>query len=144
MAWWPQRKARTDDPAHVFNQRMAGSDDCGIGTFAEQAINMGFTVCRKGYFPSRDRRARGAVSGLTNKTRSQNERRVRRMTEITRKIVSPTTASANWRCSDCAWSQPFARRLEVISNVPSKAIEDAFNRHKCTEHRPPKWGRQSL
>ena len=63
------------------------------------------------------------------------------MGEITRKILCPTTTSSNWRCSDCAWSQPFVRRLELVPNVPSKAIEDAFNRHKCTEHRLPKWSR---
>src|SRR5580658_10049795 len=74
-----------------------------------------------------------------------NRRRVGRMgdlTETTRKILLPTVASANWRCSECAWSQPFVRRQELIPDVPTKAIEDAFNRHKCTEHRHPKWGRQ--
>jgi len=70
-----------------------------------------------------------------------DERRVGDMTETTRKILLPTRESANWRCSDCAWSQPFVQRFEVIPNVPTKAIEDAFNRHKCTEHRPPKWNK---
>ena len=59
------------------------------------------------------------------------------MAEPTRQILCPTTASSNWRCSDCAWSQPFVRRPELIPNGPSNAIEDAFNRHKCTEHRRP-------
>lgn len=73
-----------------------------------------------------------------------NERRVGGMTDLTettRRMLLPTKGSANWRCSDCAWSQPFVRRLEVIPNIPSKAIEDAFNRHKCTEHRHPKWNK---
>ena len=63
------------------------------------------------------------------------------LTETTRTILLPTHASANWRCSDCGWSQPFVRRLEVVANVPTKAIEDAFNRHKCTDHRHPKWNK---
>jgi hypothetical protein len=75
-----------------------------------------------------------------------NERRVGGMTETTvaRTILLPTRKSANWRCSDCAWSQPFVQRLELIPNVPSKAIEDAFNRHKCAQHRHPKWMKPSL
>ena len=64
------------------------------------------------------------------------------MTETTQKILLPTKASANWRCSDCAWSQPFVRGLKLVPSVPSQAIEDAFIRHKCSEHRPPKWSRQ--
>ena len=63
------------------------------------------------------------------------------MNETERKILGPTKESANWRCSDCAWSQPFVQRLELIPNVPSKAVGDAFDRHKCTEHRHPKWAR---
>lgn len=74
-------------------------------------------------------------------TRSGNERRVGSMTETARTILLPTKKSANWRCSDCAWSQPFVQGLEVMPSVPSKAIEDAFIRHKCTEHRHPKWPR---
>ena len=86
----------------------------------------------------RDGRCRtNPIKGISN----GNERRVESMVETTRKIVGPTAASSNWRCSDCAWSQPFVRRQQLVPNVPSKAIEDAFNRHKCTEHRPPKWNR---
>jgi hypothetical protein len=71
----------------------------------------------------------------------ENERTVAAMTEIARKILWPSKESPNWRCSDCAWSQPFVTRLEMTPDVPSKAIGDAFNRHKCTEHRHPKWVR---
>lgn len=66
---------------------------------------------------------------------------VESMPETARNIVGPSKKSANWRCSDCAWSQPFVRQLELIPNVPSKAVQDAFDRHKCTEHRHPKWTR---
>jgi len=65
------------------------------------------------------------------------------ITETTRRILLPTKASANWKCSDCAWSQPFVQRLELEPNVPTQAIEDAFHRHKCTEHRHSKWARWS-
>jgi hypothetical protein len=70
-----------------------------------------------------------------------NERKVESMSETARHILGPTKSSANWRCSDCAWSQPFVQRLERLPNMPSKAVEDAFDRHKCTEHRHPKWTR---
>lgn len=68
-----------------------------------------------------------------------NERRVGDMTESPRKILAPTKESANWRCSECAWLQPFVQRLELVPDAPTKAIEDAFIRHKCSEHRRPKW-----
>ena len=68
-------------------------------------------------------------------------RRVVGMIETTRRILAPTREFAIWRCSDCAWSQPFVQRLEVVENEPPKAIGDAFDRHKCTEHRHPKWVR---
>src|SRR5579872_4566244 len=91
-------------------------------------------------------RRRLASPILVRATSRENKRRVAGMTdggitETTRRILLPTKASANWKCSDCAWSQPFVQRLELEPNVPTQAIEDAFHRHKCTEHRHSKWAR---
>lgn len=47
----------------LVRSHMTGSDDCGVGTFAEQVMNVGFAVSPKGYFTSRDRRGRGAQGG---------------------------------------------------------------------------------
>jgi len=81
------------------------------------------------------------VGNLTELLCFGKERRVIGMIETNRRILSPTRGSANWRCSDCAWSQPFVQRSEVVANEPPKAIGDAFDRHKCAEHRHPKWVR---
>jgi hypothetical protein len=91
-------------------------------------------------------RRRLASRCMVRATSRANKRRVAGMTdggitETTRRILLPTKASPNWKCSDCAWSQPFVQRLELEPNVPTQAIEDAFHRHKCTEHRHSKWAR---
>ena|SRR5947209_4474133 len=71
----------------------------------------------------------------------ENGRKVVDMLETTRRILLPARESAKWKCSECAWSQPFVQRLEIIPNEPPKAIGDAFDRHKCAQHRHPKWVR---
>jgi hypothetical protein len=105
----------------------------------------------QGFFVSRfqpktevQRRRRSAFNsnphGMHRANRG-NERKLESMSETARHILEPTKRSANWRCSECAWSQPFVQGLEGLPIMPSKAVEDAFDRHKCTEHRHPKWAR---
>ena len=83
-------------------------------------------------------KGRPLMQASLDRPRRGNERTVVGMTDTTRRIVTPTKESGKWGCSDCAWSQPFVQRLEVVPNVPPKAIGDAFDRHKCRQHRHPR------